>query len=143
MIGGVYINRLIKHADERGFFCEVIRYTDEFFKEGFGQLSHSSVNKGVIKGWHGHKYQTQWNYIATGLIKVVLYDSREDSKTHGEIMEFLMGEKQDAKIYSFPPGVLHGYKCINGPMNIIYVTSGTYDLDDEVSVELSMIDCKF
>jgi dTDP-4-dehydrorhamnose 3,5-epimerase len=36
--------------------------------------------------------------------------------------------------YKFPPGVVHGYKCINGPMNIIYITSGIYDLDDEVRI---------
>ena len=32
------------------------------------------------------------------------------------------------------PGVAHGYHCLQGPMNIIYVTSGTYDLEDEVRI---------
>lgn len=131
MIDGVNINELITHSDERGFFREIIRHNDISFKEGFGQLSHSLVNEGVIKAWHGHNYQNQWNYVATGLVKVVLYDSRKNSKTFGEIIEFLAGEKQKTVVYSFPPGVLHGYKCIKGPMNIIYVTSGVYDLSDE------------
>ena len=135
MIDGVEIKKLLTHTDERGFFREVIRETDPFFKAAFGQLSHSLVYAGVIKAWHAHKIQTQWNYVASGLIKVALYDNREDSSTRGETMEFLVGEHQEAQVYSFPPGVLHGYKCLAGPMNIIYVTSGTYDLKDEVRVD--------
>lgn len=139
MIDGVKIKDLVTHHDERGFFRELIRSTDSFFVAGFGQLSHSLVNKGVIKAWHGHKYQTQWNYVATGLINVALYDNREDSKTKGELMEFFCGEGQPAQVYAFPPGVLHGYKCLIGPMNIIYMTSGTYNLDDEVRVSIEKL----
>jgi dTDP-4-dehydrorhamnose 3,5-epimerase len=134
MIQGVTIKELTTFDDERGFFREIIRHTDDFFSDGFGQLSHSLVNGGVVKAWHGHNFQTQWNYVATGLIKVALYDNRETSETYGELMEFLCGESQLAQVYMFPSGVLHGYKCLTASMNIIYVTSGTYDLDDEIRV---------
>ena len=140
MIDGIVIKKLETHCDDRGFFRELIRCTDDFFKSGFGQLSHSLVNKGVIKAWHAHVEQSQWNYVVNGLIRVVLYDNRKDSKTHGKLMEFECGDGQDAKVYFFPPGVLHGYKCLKGPMNIIYVTSGTYDLDDEIRIEHSKVD---
>jgi dTDP-4-dehydrorhamnose 3,5-epimerase len=134
MIEGVEFKELTTHADDRGFFREIIRNTDEIFKAGFGQISHSLVFPGIIKAWHGHKLQTQWNYVTTGLIKVVLYDNRESSKTYKQMMEFLSGDHQTPEVYCFPPGVLHGYKCINGPMNIIYVTSGVYDLEEEVRI---------
>lgn len=134
MIEGVKFKELITHSDDRGFFREIIRVTEEFFKEGFGQLSHSLVYPGVVKAWHAHKKQTQWNYVATGLLKVVLYDDRSESPTYKEIMEFLVGENQQAKAYVFPHGVLHGYRCITGPANVIYVTSGTYDLSDEIRI---------
>jgi dTDP-4-dehydrorhamnose 3,5-epimerase len=49
-------------------------------------------------------------------------------------MEFLTGENQKPIVYSFPPGVAHGYRCIAGPMHIIYITSGVYDLGDEVKI---------
>ena len=135
MIEGVKIKKLITHNDERGFFREIIRCTDDIFSDTFGQLSHSLVNKGVVKAWHGHKYQTQWNYVVNGLVKVVLYDNRKDSKTYGGIMKFQCGDGEDAIVYSFPPGVLHGYKCLKEPMNIIYMTSGIYDLNDEVRID--------
>jgi dTDP-4-dehydrorhamnose 3,5-epimerase len=125
---------LITHTDERGFFREIIRSNDDFFKEGFGQMSHSLVYTGVIKAWHLHKKQTQWNYVVSGLLKVALHDTRKHSPTVNKKMEFLIGDNQTARVYSFPPGVAHGYRCLNGPMHIIYVTSGTYDLSDEIRI---------
>ena len=140
MIGGVIIKKLESHCDDRGFFREIIRVTDDFYEPGFGQLSHSLVNKGVIKAWHAHLEQSQWNYVVNGLIRVALYDNREESKTYGELMEFECGNNQEAKVYFFPPGVLHGYKCLEGPMNIIYICSGIYDLNDELRIGHSEVD---
>jgi dTDP-4-dehydrorhamnose 3,5-epimerase len=132
MIEGVCLKDLVTHVDERGFFREILRNTDECFSPGFGQLSHSLVYAGVTKAWHLHRKQTQWNYVALGLIKVVLHDTRPESPTFRETMEFLAGDNQQARVYVFPPGVAHGYKGIHGPVHMIYVTSGTYDLDDEL-----------
>jgi dTDP-4-dehydrorhamnose 3,5-epimerase len=132
MIDGVAFRDLVTHADERGFFREIVRANDDFFAAGFGQLSHSLVHTGVLKAWHAHREQSQWNYVVTGLIKVALHDTREGSETYRETMEFWAGDNQQVRVYFFPPGVAHGYRCLDGPMNIIYVTSGTYDLEDEV-----------
>jgi dTDP-4-dehydrorhamnose 3,5-epimerase len=132
MIAGVAFKDLVTHEDPRGYFREIIRVTDDFFAAGFGQLSHSLVHKGVVKAWHGHRKQTQWNYVVTGRIKVALHDTRPQSPTFRETMEFLAGDEVRSRAYVFPPGVAHGYRCLQGPMHIIYLTSGTYDLDDEV-----------
>lgn len=134
MINGVVIKELVTHNDRRGFFREIIRHTDDFFSEGFGQLSHSLVYRDVIKAWHAHRQQTQWTYVACGLLKVALHDERPQSPTYRQTMEFLAGDNQPAQAYSFPPGVLHGYRCIDGPAHVIYVTSGVYDLSDEIRI---------
>lgn len=134
MIEGVVIKNLKTYGDNRGFFREIFRFSEEFKDVPVGQLSHSLVKKGVIKGWHGHKDQSQWNYVVTGLIKVALHDNRVNSETYKKTMEFFVGEGQEPSAYFFPPGVLHGYKCLEGPMQIIYVTSGVYDLKDEVRI---------
>jgi dTDP-4-dehydrorhamnose 3,5-epimerase len=131
MIKGVIIKELVTYSDERGFFREVIRGTDGFFSEGFGQCSHSLVYAGVVKAWHYHNTQTQWTYAACGLLKVALHDCRPDSPTFRETMEFLIGENQVAQVYCMPPGVAHGYRCISGPAHVFYITSGVYDLEDE------------
>tara|TARA_B100000965_G_C19530294_1_gene730789 strand:+ start:152 stop:601 length:450 start_codon:yes stop_codon:yes gene_type:complete len=134
MINDVELNYLKPHFDDRGFFNEIGRLNNSFFKEGIKQISHSLVKKDVLKAWHAHTEQFQWNYVVNGLIYVALYDNRKKSSTYGEKLTFLTGENHKPLIYKFPPGVLHGYKCINGPMNIVYLTSGTYDLNDEVRI---------
>lgn len=134
VISGVTIRDLTTHGDDRGFFREVLRATDPAFVDGFGQLSHSLVQQGVLKAWHGHVYQTQWTYVASGLLRVVLHDPRPDSPTRGVTEEWLMGDGQPGRVYGMPPGVVHGYRCLAGPAHVVYVTSGTYDLQDEVRV---------
>jgi dTDP-4-dehydrorhamnose 3,5-epimerase len=135
MIDGVVIKKLVTHSDERGFFREIFRFQEEFQNEEIGQISHSLVKEGVIKAWHGHKYQSQWNYVVTGKILVALYDNRKDSPTYKQTMKFIVGIEEEEKAYFFPAGVLHGYKCLHGPIHIIYITSGMYSLDDEIRVE--------
>lgn len=131
MIEGTVLEDLVTHTDERGFFREIIRVTDEFFAEGFGQWSHSLMYPGVIKAWHIHKKQIDWWYVCNGLLKVALHDTRPDSPSYRETMEFLMGDDQPARLLRIPPGVAHGCKCLSGPANLFYVTSEVYDPDDE------------
>ena len=143
MIEGVVIKSLKTHGDDRGFFREIFRFSEEFSNVSVGQLSHSLVKRAVIKGWHGHREQSQWNYVVTGLIKVALHDNRPNSETYRKTMEFFAGDDQESSAYFFPPGVLHGYKCVEGPMQIIYVTSGVYDLSDEMRLALDDVKIGF
>lgn len=131
MIHDVFIKELATHADERGFFREVIRVNDGFFREGFGQLSHSLVHAGVAKAWHIHKVQVDWWYVAGGALKVALHDTRPDSPTFRATIEFLLGDHQPGRCVRIPPGVAHGYRCVAGPAHVIYVTSQVYDPADE------------
>lgn len=131
MIDGVVVKPLTTHGDDRGVFRELIRVTDDFFAEGFGQLSHSVVYPGVAKAWHIHQRQVDWWYVAVGVLKAALHDTRSDSPTFRQTMELLMGEHQAACVLRIPPGVAHGYRCIQGPAHVLYVTSVVYDGTDE------------
>ena len=131
MIEGVVLKNLVTHADERGFFREIIHVTDDFFAEGFGQWSHSLMYPGVVKAWHIHVQQVDWWYVASGVLKVALHDTRPNSRTKRETMEFLMGDTQPAQVLSIPPGVAHGCKCVAGPAHLLYVTSKVYNPADE------------
>jgi dTDP-4-dehydrorhamnose 3,5-epimerase len=131
MIDGVVVKQLSTHGDERGFFRELIRVTDGFFGEGFGQLSHAVVYPGVAKAWHIHQRQVDWWYVAAGIVKVALHDTRSGSPTIRQTTELLMGDHQDACVLRIPPGVAHGYRCIQGPAHVLYLTSTVYDGTDE------------
>jgi dTDP-4-dehydrorhamnose 3,5-epimerase len=133
-IAGVIVKELETHGDPRGFFREIIRQTDPFFTTGFGQLSHSLVGPQVLKAWHAHKWQTQWTYVASGLLKIAIHDCRPDSPTYRKTMELLSGEVPKPFVYVMPPGVAHGYRCLQGPAHVFYMTSGTYDPEDEVRI---------
>ena len=139
MIDGVKIIELTTNGDDRGFFREIFRFPEQFGDVPIGQLSHSQVKEGVIKAWHGHVDQFQWNYVVSGQIQVALFDSRKDSKSFEKTIELIIGGESKPIAYFFPPGVLHGYKCIQGPMQIIYVTSGSYDLSDEIRIDIEDI----
>jgi dTDP-4-dehydrorhamnose 3,5-epimerase len=129
-IEGVEIKDLVTHPDERGFFREIIRVTDSFFGEGFGQLSHSLMYAGVGKAWHIHKTQIDWWYVPIGALKVALYDTRPESPTHGVTMELFMGEAYPECVLKIPPGVAHGCRALT-LSHLFYVTSNTYDPAEE------------
>src|SRR5579859_7183364 len=81
-IAGVVVQQLTRHADERGYFEELIRVTDPWFAEGFAQLSHSKMYPGVVKAWHIHPTQIDWWYVAAGRLMIALHDRRPDSPTY-------------------------------------------------------------
>jgi dTDP-4-dehydrorhamnose 3,5-epimerase len=126
-IDGVVLKQLVTHADERGFFREVIRESDGFF-DHFGQWSHSLMYAGTTKAWHIHQKQTDWWY-AIGAIKVALYDTREGSPTKGQLMELLMGDLH-ATCLKIPPGVAHGCHALQ-LSHLLYITSSVYSPEDE------------
>ena len=131
MIDGVVVKALATHADERGYFRELIRSTDEFFKEGFAQWSHSLMYPGVIKAWHIHPTQIDWWYVPVGNLKVVLYDQRAHSASAGKLKAFFLGENYAAQVLKIPAGVAHGCKALSGVAHLFYITSKIYDPAEE------------
>jgi len=125
------IKKLTRHPDERGYFEEIIRVTDDFFKEGFGQLSHSYMVAGVVKAWHLHTTQIDWWFCVTGKIKAALYDKRDGSPTKGETNEFMLGDTPDNIVLKIPAGVAHGMKVLEGPCHFVYATSSIYNPQEE------------
>ncbi|MFN3468025.1 MAG: dTDP-4-dehydrorhamnose 3,5-epimerase family protein, partial [Candidatus Brocadiales bacterium] len=91
MLNGVKIIPLKQLPDERGKIMHMLRCDDPHF-EKFGEIYFSVVYPGVIKGWHIHTKMTLNYAVVSGMIKLVLYDPRENSPTRGQIQEIFMGE---------------------------------------------------
>ena len=83
MIHGVRTKMLRVLPDERGRVMEILRADDDLFLK-FGQVYITTTYPQVVKAWHYHKVQTDHISVVQGMIKLVLYDSREDSPTRGE-----------------------------------------------------------
>jgi len=130
----IQTKQLVSHYDERGFFREIIRATDDIFKDGFGQWSHSMMATGTVKAWHIHRLQTDLFYVPIGMVKVVLCDlSNNFIETHHPetFTEFILGDQHPAQVIRIPPGVAHGIKVLQGPSHLFYITSRVYDPEDE------------
>ena len=111
MIDGVKIKKLKVIPDERGRLMEILRNDDDLFIK-FGQMYMTTAYPGVVKAWHYHKKQTDNMSVLKGMMKIVLYDSRDESPTKGEVNEFFAGE-HNSLLIQIPRGLYHGFKCIS------------------------------
>ncbi|PKP60227.1 MAG: dTDP-4-dehydrorhamnose 3,5-epimerase [Candidatus Altiarchaeales archaeon HGW-Altiarchaeales-2] len=109
-IDGVVIKPLKKIVDERGCVMHMLRMDDQLF-EHFGEIYFSTAYPGVIKGWHLHKKMTLNYAVVSGMIKMVLYDDRQDSKTKGELLEVFIGEDNYC-LLKIPPLIWNGFKVV-------------------------------
>ena len=122
---------LKKNTDKRGFFVETFRIDQLNYKSKIIQVSHSFTKKKILKGWHFHKKQTQWNYLLSGKIKVFLIDNRKSSKTFKKIKSFIIDSNKGKYAYFFPPNIGHAYITLAKENHMIYGTSGTYNPEEE------------
>lgn len=129
LIEGVTIKELRVIADERGRLMEMLRADDELFLQ-FGQVYMTTAYPGVVKAWHYHEKQTDHFVVVRGMMKVVLYDGREESSTYGEINEFFMGDYHSI-LLQIPCRVYHGFKCISEQEAlVINIPTEIYDYAD-------------
>lgn len=108
MIDGVLVTPLRQIPDERGRIMHMLRADAPHFSS-FGEIYFSTVVPGAIKGWHIHQRMTLNYAVIVGMIKLVLYDDREGSPTHGELMELFIGER-NYQLVTVPPLVWNGFK---------------------------------
>lgn len=117
MIEGVWVKALKLICDERGKLMEIFRADDGGFSR-FGQIYMTTAYPGVVKAWHYHKKQSDHFACLRGMMKLVLYDSRKKSSTHGKVSEFFLGDHQPLLV-KIPPGVYHGFKCVSSEEAIV------------------------
>ena len=128
MIEGVKLKDLKVIPDERGRLMEILRADDEIF-EKFGQVYMTTGYPGVVKAWHYHKKQTDNMTVLKGMMKIALYDAREDSPTRGEVNEFFLGE-HNPKLLQIPKLLYHGFKCISQEEAVVInIPTETYNYE--------------
>ena len=117
LIRGVRTKSLKVIPDERGRLFEMLRCDDPLFRK-FGQVYCTTVNPGVVKGWHYHKKQVDNFVCVSGMIKLVAYDGRPGSPTKGMVNEFFIGAHHPLLV-QIPARVLHGFKGISSHEAIV------------------------
>ncbi len=129
LIDGVKIKNLKVIPDERGRVMEILRFDDDVFLN-FGQAYITTAYPGVVKGWHYHKKQVDNFSCILGMMKLVLYDNRNESATKGMVNEFYLGV-HSPRLVQIPAGVYHGFKCIGeNEAMVLNIPTEVYIYDD-------------
>lgn len=137
LIDGVRTRRLRVIPDDRGWLMEILRSDDKELFSGFGQVYVSATYPGVVKAWHYHKLQLDNFACVSGMVKLVLVDTRPGSPTEGMVNEFVIGAL-DPMLVQVPKLVYHGWKCIGTEVALVVNTPTepyNYDEPDEYRLE--------
>ena len=130
MIDGARLKKLKTISDERGKLMEILRVSETGVQPQ--QVYMTTALENVVKdkdNFHMHKKQTDFVCCVKGRIKIVLVDTREGSRTKGEINEFEIGEGNFC-LLCIPCGVLHAFKSLEGEAFIINSIDHEYDHKD-------------
>ena len=134
VIEGVNVVPLRQIVDERGKIMHMLKATDPHFV-GFGEIYFSCAWPGTIKAWHIHQTMTVNNAVISGRAKLVLYDIRPDSPTHGELQEIFLGE-DNYVLVQIPPGIANGYKAYGDKLVILAnCASEPHDPDEMLRID--------
>ena len=137
MIDGVITKPLRRIPDERGYIMHMLRSNDPEFEQ-FGGIYFSTIYPGAIKAWHLHKEMTLNYSVVSGMIKLVLYDSRDDSPTKGELQEIFLG-RENYQLVKIPPFVWNGFKGVGNEMAIL-ANCATLPHDPDEIIRMSPFD---
>src|SRR4051812_17532276 len=82
-IDGVDLRPAVTQSDERGTVCEAYNPAWGFTDEPLVYVYEATIHPGQKKAWIIHLEQTDRLFFSNGAAKIVLYDGRQDSPTHG------------------------------------------------------------
>lgn len=88
----------------------------ELFPKGIGEIYFSEIVPGAIKAWKLHTRQNSLFAVPHGLIRLVLYDGREDSFTRGALSVQYLGRPDYYRMLRIAAHVWYGFQCLgNSP----------------------------
>jgi dTDP-4-dehydrorhamnose 3,5-epimerase len=118
LIEGVKSKTLRVIPDDRGWLMEILRADDPELFTKFGQVYVSATYPGVVKAWHYHQRQIDNFACVSGMVKLVLIDTRPGSPTEGAVNEFWLGS-QNPMVVQVPNLVYHGWKNIGQDVALV------------------------
>lgn len=111
LIEGVIVRDAVTHEDERGELTEIYDPAWGVMEAPLVYVYQTIVRPGRVKGWVYHKLQQDRLFVSTGWLKIVLYDMRVDSSTHGLVNEIFASERK-RRLVTIPALVLHAVENV-------------------------------
>jgi dTDP-4-dehydrorhamnose 3,5-epimerase len=127
LIDGVVLRHQVSQVDERGTLCEIIDPRWGLDDSPIVYVYQFTIRPGKAKGWHVHRLHDDRIFISQGELKVVLYDDRRDSPTHGMINELYRSELRRS-LMVIPRGVFHAHVNV-GSADALLVSMPTRGYD--------------
>lgn len=106
------ISQLRQIVDDRGSVLHMLRCDDPEFVR-FGECYFSEVLPGAIKAWKRHRSQAQNLAVPFGRIRLVIFDNREYSASHGALLILELGRPDAYLRLHIPPGLWYGFSCVS------------------------------
>ena len=126
VIDGVQLKQVGVVMTGYGVLTEVYRKDWMLDGGGVDQVFQSCLEPGAISGWHAHAETTDRLFVATGRMRIVLYDSRRASPTFKLLNEFRAGEGRPTLVV-IPPRVWHAVENIgSAPALLINAVDQAY-----------------
>ncbi|HEY0872210.1 MAG TPA: dTDP-4-dehydrorhamnose 3,5-epimerase family protein [Vicinamibacterales bacterium] len=130
--GGIHGVRLLESrwvVKSNGRLAELFRADWFAGRIHVDQVFQVILNAHGISAWHVHGHTLDRLFIARGHARVVLYDARAESPSHGSVMELLLDEHRP-QLVVVPPGVWHGVQSLdNAPATIVNMPDRAYNYE--------------
>jgi dTDP-4-dehydrorhamnose 3,5-epimerase len=108
----------------------------ELFRKDWGlagdwtQAFQSRFQPGAVSAWHAHAITQDGIFVNSGMLKIVLFDSRKSSNTYGTLNEFKLGDARPALLI-VPPYVWHGiHNASSSEASLINFVDHAYSYED-------------
>lgn len=129
LIEGVSVKEIKNVLTEDGWLTEIFRTDWGLGPAPVAQVFQKTMQPHSVSAWHAHGETTDRLFVARGVMKVVLYDDREGSSSHGVVNEFWAGELRPYLIV-VPPRVWHGIKNLGSKIaSILNLVDRAYSYD--------------
>tara|TARA_R110001599_G_scaffold99341_1_gene254704 strand:- start:3992 stop:4540 length:549 start_codon:yes stop_codon:yes gene_type:complete len=128
-----------RFGDARGFFMETFR-SDNFMAttgaRAFVQDNHSKSAKGILRGLHYQKTQTQGKLVRViaGTVFDVAVDIRKSSPTFGQWVGVELSAENNRQLW-VPEGFAHGFYVMTEFAEFVYKCTDYYNPESEVSIK--------
>ena len=126
LIADVRIRRLVTHRDPRG---ELTVLMTSLGDEGSSapHIYLVRTEPRAIRAWVYHKHQSDRLAYVEGTFRLVLYDLRPGSPTHGRLNVLDVGE-HNRVLVTIPPFVVHGVQNVGSrPASFVNMPTRRYD----------------
>lgn len=129
-IDGVFAREVLHVPRDHGVITEMYRPEWDPTRLPVVHIYQSRLFPGAIGAWSCHARTVDRLFVNQGHLKVVLFDAREESPTHGRIMELHVGDARPAFLV-IPIGVWHGLQNLGASEALmVNFPSRPYDYDD-------------